>query len=396
MCKTGIVIGAGRDAVYTIQKAKELGVRVVALDGNPSAEGFAYADESRVVDISRFETVYEEVQKIKPDFVLPVPIGRYLLTTGYINEKCGLKGIRYTETNLSTDKYLFHKKLQEENLRPIELYLVNKDTKIEELQMPYPAILKPRYGSGSRDVFYIESDEELDCAYKKVCDTEEDFVLEQAVQGVEYGVDGAVIDGKLNIILVRKKINTPLPVRQAVSSFAVVKTRENDALLNAVREHLEKVVLLLGYNDCLINADIIADGENIFLIEITPRPSGHNLHNLFVPLTTGIDMAKEYIKFLMNQECHFETDVIKCMQIRFFDFEGVVLRKIPTEEELVNSGHCNLVKWICNMNPGDYMDKVMNGHSIMGRGLFIVEGEDEEDLLRQSEWILSQFEVEKP
>ena len=41
------------------------------------------------------------------------------------------------------------------------------------------------------------------------------------------------------------------------------------------------------------------------------------------------------------------------------------------------------------------MNKVINGHSIMGRGFFIVEGENEENLIRQSDWIMSQFEMEK-
>ena len=395
MEKTGVVIGASRDAIHTLQKAKVLGVRIVALDGNQQAEGFKYADESRVVDISDMEKTYEEVVKLAPDFIVPVPIGRYLLTTGYVNEKCGLKGIQYNETNYSTDKYLFHEKLQEQNLRKVKLYLVNKDVSLESLKISYPAILKPRYGSGSRDVFYIENDMELRNAYAKIVRQEEDFVLEQAVQGIEYGVDGAVIGGELKLTLLRKKMNTPLPVRQAIASFAVMDTAENQQLLSLVKQHLQKVVKLMGYNDCLINADIIVEGANIFTIEISPRPSGHNLHNLFTPLATGVDMAEEYIKFLLNEECNFVPDNVRCLQIRFFDFEDVILKRIPDKEELERSGKCKLLKWICNMKTGDYLDKVVNGHSIMGRGLFIVEGMDEQDLICQSEWILSQFEFEE-
>lgn len=394
MSTTCVVIGASKDAIHTINKAKKQGVKVVALDGNPKAEGFAFADEAHVVDISDMEKTCEEVRKIKPDFIVPVPIGRYLLTTGYVNEKCNLKGIKYEETNFSTDKYLFHNKLQERNLRPVKLYLVNKNTVLDDLKIPYPAIMKPRYGSGSRDVFYIESNEELKNAFDKVIATNEDFILEQAAQGTEYGVDGAVIDGELKITLIRKKMNTPLPVRQAISSFSIVDTRDNEKLINAIRLHLQDVVVALGYNDCLINADIIADEENVFTIEISPRPSGHNLHNLFVPLATGVDMAEEYIKFLLGKECCFRSHNIRCLQVRFFDFEDVVLKRIPIEEELKRDGKCNLLKWECNMSVGDYLDKVTNGHSIMGRGLFVVEGIDEQDLLRQSEWVLSQFRFE--
>ena len=53
----------------------------------------------------------------------------------------------------------------------------------------------------------------------------------------------------------------------------------------------------------------------------------------------------------------------------------------------------NIICWNCNINDGDYMGKVINGHSIMGRGFFIVESTDENKLIEQSEWILSQFQI---
>lgn len=387
-----VVIGASRDAVHTIKVAKALGIHVIALDGNSRAEGFDYADESVIVDISNQEEVCKVLEQIEPDFVIPIPIGRYLSTTGYVNEKYDLKGIKYEATVLSTDKYLFHQKLQEKGLRLVKLYLVNQETKRDELAIAYPAIMKPRFGSGSRDVFYVINDAELDEAYEKVVRLKEDFVLEQAVEGIEYSVDGAVIDGRLQITLLRKKIITPLPIRQPISSFSVVKTEENRKLLDRVWIHLQKVTDALGYDNCLLNADLIINDDEIFVIEIAPRPSGHNLHNVFVPQATGIDIAEEYIKFLLGKEYRFETEDIRTIQIHFFDFEDKTIKEVPTIEELKQNNECDIIMWNCNINVGDYMNKVVNGHSIMGRGFFIVEGKDEDDLIRQSEWILSKFE----
>ncbi len=390
--KKGVVIGASRDAVHTIQKARKNGIYVIALDGNPKAEGLAYADEAIVVDISKKEDVCKIIERVNPDFVIPIPIGKYLSTTGYINEKYHLKGIKYNATLYSTDKYLFHKKLAKAALRPVELFLVNKKTNRKDLLLPYPAIMKPRFGSGSRDVFYITTDDQLEKAYRTVTQAEEDFVLEQAVQGIEYSVDGAVINGKLMITLLRKKIITPLPVRQPISSFSVVKTEENRELISRVRKYLQKVVTELEYDDCLLNADLIINEKEVFVIEMAPRPSGHNLHSVFVPQVAGIDIAEEYIKFLLGETCRFETENIQCMQICYFDFEDMIIKKIPTIEELERNRKCNMILWNCNIKPGDIMNKVTNGHSIMGRGFFIVKGKDEEDLIKQSKWVLKQFE----
>lgn len=386
----GIVIGASKDAIHTIEKAKEHGIYVIALDGNPNAEGFEVADEKVVVDISDLEKVRKEVDRINPDFTIPIPIGRYLSTMGYVNDKFHLKGACYQATKVSTDKYLFHQILYDAKLRNIQLYLVNQNTDIENINIDYPAIMKPRFGSGSRDVFFINSDEDLIKYIKKVKLLNEDFVLEQAAIGDEYSIDGAVIDGKLQITLLRKKIITPLPIRQPISSFA----ETDDELYSRVSAFMQKVVEVLDYNDCLVNADLIINDSEIFVIEAAPRPSGHNLHNVFVPLATDIDIAEEYIKFLLGEPYNFIAKAIKNIQIRFFDFDDVQVKRVPKIGELKQVLGENLIMWNCNINNGDYLGKVVNGHSIMGRGFFVVKGSTEDDLVHKSDWVLSQFDIE--
>lgn len=391
----GVVIGASQDSIHTIEMAKKHNIYVVALDGNPAAKGFEYADKSVVVDISDKEKVCQEIEKINPDFIIPIPIGRYLSTTGYINERFNLKGIKYKATEYSTDKYLFHKKLHDAGLRQIGLELLTGTSEMEDVDVDYPVIIKPRYGSGSRDIFYVNNADGLEQIWNSIELDKEDFVAEHAVAGDEYSIDGAVIDNELKITLLRKKIITPLPVRQPVSSFSVVNNDENLLLYNRVFSHIQKVVRELGYNDCLLNADLIINDDEVFVIEIAPRPSGHNLHNVFVPEATGIDIAEEYIKFLLDEPYEFENENIRRIQIRFFDFEDVIVKKVPDIHILNKNVNCNILKWNCNIKSGEYMNKVINGHSIMGRGFFIVEGENEENLIRQSDWIMSQFEMEK-
>ena len=391
----GVVIGASQDSIHTIEMAKKHNIYVVALDGNPAAKGFEYADKSVVVDISDKEKVCQEIEKINPDFIIPIPIGRYLSTTGYINERFNLKGIKYKATEYSTDKYLFHKKLHDAGLRQIGLELLTGTSEMEDVDVDYPVIIKPRYGSGSRDIFYVNNADGLEQIWNSIELDKEDFVAEHAVAGDEYSIDGAVIDNELKITLLRKKIITPLPVRQPVSSFSVVNNDENLLLYNRVFSHIQKVVRELGYNDCLLNADLIINDDEVFVIEIAPRPSGHNLHNVFVPEATGIDIAEEYIKFLLDEPYEFENENIRRIQIRFFDFEDVIVKKVPDIHILNKYVNCNILKWNCNIKNGEYMNKVINGHSIMGRGFFIVEGENEENLIRQSDWIMSQFEMEK-
>lgn len=393
MKKIGVVIGASRDAIHTIQIARKHGIYVVALDGNKDAPGLSYADQAIVVDISKPDSVLEVVKRIQPDFTIPIPIGKYLTTTGFINDKLGLKGINELATVLSTDKYKFHTALQTEGLRDITCYLLEPGINHLECEYPieFPAIIKPRFGSGSRDVFYCADEMDLKDAFRMIQDAKEHFILEEAVQGEEYSIDGAVMEGKLVVTLLRKKEISKLPERQPISSIAIDLDEISNELSNHLQSKLGNVVKALNYDNCLVNADLIIQGNEVFVIEISPRPSGHNLHNVFVPYATGVDLAEEYIKYLLEKEYSFRRKVNRRQKITFFSFENVVITKVPTEDEIRENIKEQLVHWECTIQEGDFMNKITNGHSIMGRGFFILEGNNEEELDRLSNWVLDQF-----
>ncbi len=394
-----VVIGASADSIYAIKVAKEKGIFVCAIDGNADAAGFKEADKVIVQDISNISKIEEIVRELNSDFVLPVPIGRYLYTVACVNEACNLKGIKKNFTEISVDKFKFHKFLNKNGLRNVKLYLLKPYTEnIEKVyDIKFPAIIKPRYGSGSRDVFYVKTQKELKTVLKRISSFNEDFVLEEAVCGDEYGVDAVKINGKLHIILVRKKIMTPLPQRQAVAYISVCSDENDREIIEAITNKMTKVCETMEYDDCLIQADLIVNEKDVFIIEISPRQTGHNVYDIFVPFVTGIDMIKEYINYIIFGEdrCCFKPVRIKKSIISFFDLEEKIVNYIPTEDEIKKNIECELIAWKCDIKKNTYMDKVTNGHSIMKRGYFILQEKDEEKLIRDSNKILSLFHYSK-
>ena len=81
------VIGASSESVYAINKAREMGLKVTALDGDANAPGLKYADASFVVDIRDNAKLAAILDEHRPDIILPVPIGRYLISTGAMNDR---------------------------------------------------------------------------------------------------------------------------------------------------------------------------------------------------------------------------------------------------------------------------------------------------------------------
>ena len=391
------IIGASSEALHTIRKAKEYHLTVVALDGNEQAEGLSAADEARVVNISKEKETIECVKKEEVDFVLTVPIGRYLTTIGSVNDTLKLPGIGKKQAMYCTDKLLFHNKMKENGLRNCRCYEAVEEgeereklfvqIQKKELELSFPAILKPRFGSGSRGIQFVNNLQEL--KYGLEVTAGESYVLEECVSGEDYGLDGAVIDGKFYLVLLRHKENTPLPARQAVAYFSVMP---EDEFYGQVKTFMEQTVNVLELQECLLHADLIRTQNGPFVIEMSARPSGHNLHNLFTPLCTGVDVAEQYIRHRLGLGGSFVPEKTKCMMIRYFDLEGQVV-DVPNQEEVEKKIGREVVIWQCNIKEGDVLSKVSDGHSLMGRGYFVLEGESEEVLKQEAEAVKNLFQL---
>lgn len=410
MNQKAVIIGASSEALHTIRKAKEYGLAVTALDGNAQAEGLREADKALVVDISDESATIEAVRAENPGFVLTVPIGRYLTTIGAVNDALGLPGIGKEAAVLCTDKFAFHQRLAGEGLRSCRCYAVDADGRslagewqpndpaeknetneeafCAEPELRFPAILKPRFGSGSRGIHMLFEPEQLKAAMDDV--KGEEYVLEECVTGDEYGIDGAVIGGEFQLVLLRKKENTPLPARQAVAYYSVQPQEE---FYGQVFDYMQKVTKHLGLSECLLHADLIRGCDGPFVIELSARPSGHNLHNLFTPLCTGVDPAEEYIRYRLGLAYSFCPKQTKRMMIHYFDMEGTV-RQIPTKQQMEESlagTACRLVTYQCNLQQGELLRAVSDGHSLMGRGYFVMEGNSEDTLKESAQEIKSLF-----
>ena len=385
-----IVIGASKEAIYAIKQAQNYGMKVLAFDGNKEAEGLKYADEAYFVDIRDPQKIYNIIDKINIPandmFVLPVPIGRYLISAGAFNEHYGLIGAKKFTTEICTDKWLFHKILNKLGLRNINCRLLKAGEIEYTPPKTLPVILKPRYGAGSRQVVKISNQEEWKTSLHKM-PYNEDFIVEDAVEGQEYGIDGIVIKGTFHLILVRKKLITSPPYRQCVG-YISINNNQYVELLKHIQHFMSNLITAIKLDNGIIHADIIYDKSELFVIEMSSRPSGHRLHDIFVPMVTGIDMISEFINYVQNGYSSIEikkTD--KVYMIRYFDMESKI-NTIPPEEYLIKK--YSLLKYECNLVLGESR-KIRDGHSIMGRGFFILEGKSESEVCEVANNVLHEY-----
>lgn len=387
-----LIVGGTRDIKHAVEILKKYDINTYVVDGNPQAEGFAFVDNYDVVDISDEQAVKEYAISKDIDFIMPVPIGRFVTTWGYVNDSLGYKGISKKGADNATDKWLFHQLLNQNGLRDVKAYLIDENFKKEEINPEeFPFIIKPRFGAGSKGVKYLANKEEF-LAYVEDVNDFQDYILEQAFPGIEFGVDVMIIDKKAKIILLREKKNTPLPNRQAIAYYSSFSDEIDAGLQEKFAIMLQKAIDVLEIDNALMHVDLMVNGEDLFIIELSPRPSGHNLHNNFTIKATEIDMLDEFIKFQLENK-NFDSLIPKdnVVAMHYFDFENCVFEYVPSFEEVNKID--GVIEYTCSLKPGDIRKTISQGADLINDGFVVVEGKDKKDLDQKVEQVKDLFKV---
>ncbi|WP_180381783.1 ATP-grasp domain-containing protein [Campylobacter sp. P0103] len=376
-----LLIGASSESLIAIAYAKKLGLRVVAFDINPTAPGLKEADISYNEDISNPNKIIAILERdgLIPVVILPVPIGRCLNTIGALNDYYNLNGFSYKMADICTDKLKFASALADNgglgSLRDIKFDIF--DPNLNHNKLKFPLIIKPRFGSGSKDTIVISNLDELKNITQNIKFTKMDFLIEEFIDGLEYGIDAAIINGEFHHILLRQKLLTPLPYRQAIGYISIDE-------IPSISSYIQNIITKLNIDNCLLHADIITKDNRAFIIELSTRPSGHYLSK-FIEITTGINPTKEWINKSLNLPYNFKPKFRKNTIIRYFDFEG---DWIAADFDLLKDS-LGIIDYRCEIN--STLPKVIDGSTIMDRGYAIIQTNSKEQSLINTQKLISNF-----
>src|SRR6266540_4200901 len=157
------MVGAGRHQRRAIERARELGLRVVAVDRNPEAPGLAVADEGEVVDFTDVEAVTEAGRRHRVHGVLTVSADRAVPVVAAVAERLGLPGIGSDTAHAMTHKIAMRRRLAEAGVpQPRYAAVRNLHEGRAALEtVGLPAVLKPADSGGQRGVFRIDTLDDL-------------------------------------------------------------------------------------------------------------------------------------------------------------------------------------------------------------------------------------------
>ncbi len=377
-----LVLGAGFLQQFIIKRAHEIGYYVLAVDGNEEAVGFQYADEYQCISITDSEACLEYAKINNVNGVITAATEYGVISCAYITEKLKLPGNKINVAKLLKDKYSVRKCLIENAIDDIKQCIeIDAHTNTEKIDITFPVMVKPCEGSGSRGISRVNSEAELKqaCQNAIAASGSGTAVIEDFIDGTEYGIESFVYDGNVAVLAVVRKHMTDAPFYAELGHSI-----PNDLPIeveNRAKKIAEKAIKALGIEIGGVNMDVLIDkNNNICIVDIGMRMGGNLIGSHLIPVGTGIDYMGNIIRAALGDAPVWERAQVQCIATKLLALTPGVVRSLPNMKEISDKYNVDILHHI---NIGDEISPYRN--NLDGCGYVVAVGDDVANVLENAE-----------
>ncbi len=328
-------VGAGPYQVKGIEKAKEMGMFVVATDGNPEAPGLEVSDLSYVVDVKDIDANLEIARKNSVDGVLSVASEVSIRTVAVISQSLGLPGLEIDVAEKCTDKALMREAFFDSGVPSPKSYAVcdYQELLSKKEEIGLPVVIKPADNAGSRGVRLVEELDELKFAYDKALEYSEKgkVLIEEYMDGVEVSVEAFMYEGIMHVIALSDKVRTDPPY--LLDKEVIFPSTYNYEVKKQIIREAEKAIKAVGIKMGPVHMELMITKDGPVPVELAARGPGFKVFTDIMPTITGIDLLKELILISLGQRPNLMKTRNKASVIKFIDTKTGTLKKISGLEE---------------------------------------------------------------
>ena len=367
-----LILGAGIYQVPLILTAKRLGIYTIVASIPGNYPGFEIADKVYYENTTDFEKILEIAKEEKIDGIVTAGTDVAVITIGRVCDTLGLTGLSYDAAQAATDKYRMKECYEAFGVRTAKFRMISVDDAdyADKLTgLDFPLMFKSVDSSGSRGIIKVNNREEFESARANVLDNtrSDHFIVEEYVDGEEFGAQAFVRNGKLQFVLPHGdyvfKGDTGVPV----GHFAPYDLPQE--VIDDTNLQLGLAAKAMGLDNCAINADFILKDNKVYVLELGGRSGATCLAEL-VSIYYGYDYYEKIIRTALGEKVSFESDkaVPNASHLLTSDRDGVIVSQSNNNEP-----NPDIVDVQFDLKPGDEVHKFRIGPHRIGH--VITKGE---------------------
>lgn len=381
-----LILGAGIYQLPLIKTAKSMGLEVVVTSVKGNYPGFSLADKVYFADTTNEQEVLKIAKKEKIDGICTSGTDVAMKSLGLVVDEMGLVGPSYQAAVASSDKLVMKLLFQKNNINSAEFIKVRDQRESYDAfdTLNKPVIFKVLDSSGSRGTIKVVDKAEVPAVLEKLKQVtkKEEFIVEEFIEGVEFGAQAFVLNGKVLFVLPHGDMlhtgRTVVPIGHYVPF---------DMLLPDLNDQMERAVKALQMDNCAINADLILKDGKIYFLEIAARAGATCLPEL-VSTYYGIDYYELIVRAALGGRVNsrFEGGQACGAEILTASKSGVI-----EQLELNIRPSSGLIGYSFDYAKGDKVNKFEVGPDRIGQ--IIAKGDSVEEVFKTLESIKSQINI---
>jgi biotin carboxylase len=302
---TVLFVGAGRHQRRAIRRARELGLRVVAVDRNPEALGLEEADLFAVVDFMDVAAVTEVGRRHSVDGVLTVSADRAVPVVAAVAEALGLPGIGTETAHLMTHKVAMRRRLADAGVPQPRFAAARSlhEAYAAVETVGFPAVLKPADSGGQRGVFRLDSIDDLEAHLHTALaeSPTEETIIESYHEGIELNGLAIARGGHVAPLTLSDRLRPP-GIGFGVGWIHVYPSRLFADPIAEAEQAAVSAVHVLGLRDGIAFPQlIVGEDDHAYLVECAARIPGGQMADLAFH-AVGVDLVEIALRQALGLE----------------------------------------------------------------------------------------------
>jgi biotin carboxylase len=301
---TILFVGAGRHQRRAIERTRELGARVVAVDAKAEAPGLAASDAAEVVDFSDVEALTEVGRRHSVEGVMTVASDRAVPVVAAVAERLGLPGIGSDTAHVMTHKVAMRRRLAEHGVPQPQFAAVrtHAEARAAATAVGFPAVLKPADSSGQRGIFRLRSFDDLEAHLHAALalSPSGEAIVERYHEGDEVNTLLVASRGEVRLVTASDRLRPDGAGFGVALAHVYPSTFFGDAL-----EGVERVatasVRALGLRDGIAYPQLLVGDGGVRVVEVAARIPGGQMGEI-PRVGTGIDLVEIAVRQALGLE----------------------------------------------------------------------------------------------
>ncbi|MBI5892616.1 MAG: ATP-grasp domain-containing protein [Deltaproteobacteria bacterium] len=399
--KTLLIISGGIEAVPIIKQARDMGLRVVVSDGNPSAPGFEIADERIIASTYDHERTIElaiESNKKNPIHGVMAAAADVPYTVSYVSNGLGLTGIPLESARITTDKLAMKEFFKTHGIPVPWFSNISNEEHLNKLlrETEKNLIVKPVDSRGARGVIRLLKNIDPDWAYNESLkhSPSKRLMVEQWIEGRQISTESIVTEDDVTTPGLSDRNYqylerfAPFVIEDGGDLPAELSQDEKDAIDRVI----SNVARCLSVKNWTIKGDIVIGANGPLVIEAALRLSGGYFCSHTIPLSTGSNIVEAAILMALGEKIDIKK-YAPCFKQhvcqRFIFPEPGVLTEVKADPRIYNDKNLEMLN--IYVKAGDAIPKIVS-HPCRA-GTIVTTGKTRKEAIDNAQRILSSISI---